>query len=273
MLRKTVVLAQLEVHGCTAELQVNGIPVSVVADEPDRVPRENVAVEQLLIPGANTLELWVSDGSNPEALSSPRREVEFRPMRAIGRLLRFDDGSDTLPEHGDLLLEVAFEWAAGAIARQSFPLSRSRGVDLGKMHGRWGWQDAPALVLEPALVDEACAVMDELEAAVRAGDQPRFEQLWQIPFDDAQRAYPALKAEALRLEMVDLLEACGRVSEPVPQRDRSRHAFRLVARGKLVELLDADHTPSFKLVDAEGSPPMAQPLMLGRMGGRLRVVR
>ena len=273
MHRDTVVLAQLEVHGCTAELQVNGIPVSVVADEPDRVPRENVAVEQLLVPGNNTLSLWVAEGSDPRALSAPRREVERRPMTAIGRLLRFAEGSGTLPEEGALLLEVAFEWAAGAMERQTFPLSRSRSVELGTMHGRWSWQDAPDLSLEPALVDEACTVMNELEAVVRAGDQRRFERLWQIPFDDAQRAYPALKAEALRLEMVDLLEACGRVTDPVPFRDRSRHAFRLVAGGKLVELIDDDHTPSFKLVDVEVGASLAQPLMLGRIGGRLQIVR
>ncbi|MBL8741379.1 MAG: hypothetical protein JNK04_09800, partial [Myxococcales bacterium] len=106
----TIIHAQLEVFDTTAELWLNGVPVSRIQNDPSRVPIENVAVAQLLIPGSNTLELLVEPGSHPSVGRSEQRELPFRKMSAFARLLRFRQGASGMKEEGELLGEVFFRW-------------------------------------------------------------------------------------------------------------------------------------------------------------------
>jgi hypothetical protein len=155
----------------------------------------------------------------------------------------------------------------------TFPVSRARSADLGPANGRWAWQDAPALRLDEALLDEACALLDELDAAISTGDANRVWALSEPLVRDTLRAYPTISQEMLRADLAGLLDRCSKVSTPVVVRERARHDFRLVGRDKLLQLVDDDWSPSFKLVDVPGAEPMGYPMMLGRVGAELRIVR
>ncbi|MBW2522815.1 MAG: hypothetical protein JRI23_01505 [Deltaproteobacteria bacterium] len=271
MSEPTVVYAQLAVEGCTAELYLNGIPITRVTPRP-RVPVENVAVEQFLVPGTNHLTLVVEPGSKPSQARTEYREMEYRPLEAWGRLLRFREGVPAEVEHGELLGEVSVIWADGKPARRTVPIEESTGIELGAAHGRWDWQDAPKLVLDDALVDEACAVMDELAMAIRTGHTGLWWQHIELQARDVQRAYPAITEAYIRGEMASDVQEYGGI-DPVVPRDRSRHDFRLAGGDRLLQLVDEDWTSSLEVLDPGSGAPVAYRLMLARIGKTLRVVR
>ncbi|MBI4703210.1 MAG: hypothetical protein HY744_19005 [Deltaproteobacteria bacterium] len=267
----SIVLAQLQVQDCTAELYVNGIPL--IRLTPARVPIENVAVEHLLVPSTNSIEVVVEPGPSPSLARTGYGELGFRAMEAVGRLVRFPEGVPGLVEHGELLGETRFGWASPHPERRAFPAAVSTQVELGPAHGRWAWQDAPQLTLDQALLEEACALIDRVEAALRAGLVEPLWQLAELQVKDVLRAYPALSESELRADLAELLHHHQQATDPVIPHDPSNHDFRLVAGGKLLELCDRDWTTSIKLRDPKDGSPVPYRLFVARIGPALRIVR
>ncbi len=268
----SIIHAQLEVSECTAELVLNGVPVTRIVASPTRIPIENVAVMQLLVPGTNMLEIVVEPGATPSVARTDKREIPFKKMSAIGRLIKFQDGVPALVEHGDLLAEVAFRWQDASVDRQTFPQASAMQVELGAAFGQWGWQTAPDLVPGQALFDEARAAMDEVETAVRAFHEERFWELTELQIRDVLRAYPAVTEPYLRGDLSTMMAHLKKGKEPVVKRDPANHDFRVVGGGKLLQCVDKDWTTSFKLNDPGGGT-IPYTIFLARIDGRLRIVR
>lgn len=269
----SIIHAQLEISGCTAELWLNGVPVMRLDQTPGRVPIQNFAVMQLLVPGTNMLEIVVEPGSTPSVGRTEKRELMFSKMWATGRLIRFEEGASGLVEEGHLLTEVNFRWDDPTLNdRMMFPKSSGMQVEMGAAFGTWGWQKAPDLVLDEALIAEARAVLDELEAALRAFDEQRFWQLTELQIKDVLRAYPALSEPAMRSELTTMIAHIKEGKDPVFARDPENHDFRIVGGGKLLQCIDKDWTTSFKVRDPAGDV-LPYRIMLARIDGKLRVVR
>lgn len=269
----SIIHAQLEVAGCTAELWLNGIPVMRLDQSPGRVPIENFAVHQLLVPGTNMLEIVVEPGSTPSVSRTERHELLFKKMSAVGRLIRFEEGASGLVEEGHLLTEVNFRWDDPTLNdRMMFPKSSGMQVEMGSAFGQWGWQKAPDLVLDEATIAEARAVLDEVEAALRAFDEKRFWELTELQIKDVLRAYPALTESAMRSELATMIANIKKGKDPVFARDPANHDFRIVGQGKLLQCIDKDWTTSFKVRDPDGDA-LSYRIMLARIDGRLRIVR
>jgi len=269
----TIIHAQLEVGDCTAELSVNGIPATRIAWSPTRIPIENVAAAQLLIPGTNMLELLVEPGATPSVARTDKRELPFKKMWAVARLVRFHDGASGLPEEGEILAEVKFRWEDASLDRQTFPQSTAIQVEMGAAFGRWAWQDAPELVQGDALREEANAVLDEVEAAIRAFHADRFWSLTELQIADVLRAYPAVTEGFLRSDLATMFDHYRKMKDPVMARDRDAQDFRLVAGDKLLHCIDKDWSTTFKLRDPDDASAVPYTIMLGRIGGKLRIVR
>lgn len=269
----SIVHAQLEVFDTTAELWINGIPVSRIENDPSRVPIENVAVAQLLIPGTNTLELLIEPGAHPSIGRSDKRELPFKKMSAYARLLRFRDGASGLKDEGELLGEALFRWGDASLESQVFPQSTAVQVDMGAAYGRWAWQDAPPLVLDDALVAEARAVLDEVETAIRSFNKERFWSLTELQIKDVLRAYPAVTEAYLRADLEAMFNHYRDKPDPVMKRDPEDHDFRLVAGDRMLQCIDKDWSTSFKLRDPEDGSAVPYRIMLARIDGKLRIVR
>lgn len=269
---QTIVLSQLVVDGCTAELYLNGAPISHLLDP--NISAENMAAEQWLVPGNNTLEVVVMVGSKPSVAKTEPRDLDFKPMSAIARLIRFKDGVKATVENGELLLEATWEWRDGNPNKLRFPQSGFASKDFGAAHGAWAWQSAPVLTLDDALIDEARAVMDELEAAIKSGHLDRLWKLTELQMQDCVRAFSAVSEEFLRGELASMIATYKDAGDDafVP-RERSRHDFRLVCGGRLLQLVDEDFKPSFRLIDPRTQQIVHFPTYLGRVGNDLRVLR
>lgn len=56
-------------------------------------------------------------------------------------------------------------------------------------------------------------------------------------------------------------------------RNPALHDFRLLARNRVLQLIDADWSTSFKLRDPEDTAGMPYKLLLARVDGELRIIR
>lgn len=269
----TIIHAQLEVGECTAELLVNGIPAVRIAWSPTRIPIENMAVAQLLIPGTNQLELLVEPGSTPSVARTEKRQQKFKKMWAAARLIRFEEGTGGLPEDGEVLGEAKFAWEDDTLPEQTFPQSTAIQIEMGAAYGRWGFQDAPELVLNDALRDEANGVLDEVDAALRVFHEERFWELTELQVRDCIRAYPAVTESYLRNELTTMFAHYSKGKDPVAPRDREVQDFRLVGGGKLLQCLDKDWSTTFKVRDPGDGSAGPYSILLGRINGKLRIVR
>ncbi len=270
MTNPTIVLAQLKIDNCTAELYLNGVPLMRLL--PDRMTIQNIPAEEFLLPGKNTLEILVEPGNRPSLARSESRSIPFQPMHAIGRLIRFPDGVPGTVEHGELIAETIFDWPAATPDQQVFPQSMITHVDLGAAHGAFSWQSAPPLSLDDYTLNEALTLLNEIELAIRTYDTHRLWQLSAMKNEDVVRSYMAVDEGFLRSELESLMAHQRKATDPVKRRDPRQHDFRLVAGGRLLECIDQDWTPSFKLLDPDGDPLPYQ-LFLARINGQLQIVR
>ena len=274
-LADTVVHAQLEVEGCTAELWLNGIPVSRIVSSPTRIPIENIAVHQLIVPGTNMLEVLIEPGESPSVARTDRREVRFeKKLGATARLIRFREGVPGQVSEGELLSETSYRWEDDSVPARIFPESSAMQVEMGAAYGRWAWQDAPDLVMGDALRQEANHVLAEIEAAIVGMHTQRFWDLTELQVRDVMRAYPAVTEEYLRSDLETMFGAYRNAPRPVLPRAVENQDYRLVAGGKMLQCIDRDYSSTFKLRDLnDASSFVSYSIFLARIDGELRVVR
>jgi hypothetical protein len=262
-----VIYAELQIIGCTAELYLNGLPLTRLSPTTTRF--EAVAAEEFVVGGENAIELLVEPGPRPSSARTQRHDVATPGAEAAARLVRYPDGVFTEAENGEIL--AAIEWK-GRPEIAAFPQSFRRTADLGA-RPRWSWQDAPPLVLDEALVSEARAVLEDVARAIRSGSADAFWAATEIRSREGLRAYPALREDEGRAELAKLLAFYTTVPDPVLPFTPERHDFRLVAEDRVLQCVDDDGSASLKLKDPTDGGVVPYPLFLARVGGRLHVVR
>lgn len=264
-----VIYAELEVHACTAELYVNGFPLSRLA--PETTHFEATAAHEFLVPGDNELEILVEPGTRPSLARTERRDLATPGATATARLVRYPDGVFTEAENGEILAEI--NWL-GRPEVAVFPQSMSRLAALGGGHGRWSWQDAPVLVLDEQLVLEARAVLDDVARTYRSGDVDAAWRATEIRVREGLRAYPSMSEAEGRAELAKVLAYYKRSPEPVRPFTPERHDFRLVARDRVLQCVDVDWSASLKLENpSDAGAFVPYQLFLARIDGRLQVIR
>ncbi len=273
---KHIVYAELHVHGCTAELYLNGIPLRRCASPAS--PSASIPVHEYLVPGANALEVVVEPGPTPSAARTTRTAAPPAGASVTARLVQreaqsFGDGLD-----GEELAALA--WNGPANEAVEFPLALHVEKDLGPRAGRWAWQDAPALVLDDATRAEIAAVVATVADAFESGRPAKAVDLLEVRFAEHARAYPDHDPRTPRSELSSSVRRAANEGWSVRALDAAAHDFRLCAGGRLVEIVDEDWAPSLRFapggtvadepVDEEEIPV---PMLLGRIDGRLCVVR
>jgi hypothetical protein len=128
-------------------------------------------------------------------------------------------------------------------------------------------------VLDTATLEETLDMLDQVEAAIRAFDEERLWHLTEYQRGDVLRAYPALSEVYLRRELETLLRHQRNVPDPVVPRDRSRHDFRVVADGRMLQCIGADWKSSVRLRNPGTGSELQYPLFLSRLDSKLRIVR
>jgi len=283
----TQIQSDLDVKGCRAQLYLNDIPVMLL--DPRGMGGQRVASEQLIVPGKNRLELLVEPGLTPSTARTGARHLE-KPTEgdnpfASAKTVRFTidmlpGEKDSLPsiEAPAVVAEAKWEWpprvpdeSGKAVIR--FPQSVITEIDLGPGRGRWRWQDAPPLVLDDALREEVNRFLDEFDAAFRTS---RVDVLWELSRqqgEDMQRCYSGLTEDFLRADLARVVAFYGRSAEPAFPRVPDRADFHLAAGDRLLNVVDTDWVPSYRLRDPDDGSEVGVPMFLARVDGNLRIVR
>jgi hypothetical protein len=286
-LDNAVLHAEIELEACSGEVTVNGIPVVTL---PEALPSfmQSVPVNPLVVAGLNALELAV--GLDPEAPSVSRRARRNSPSlssaaRAVARLVRYplEPGTFASPEMGDVL--VRLEWSAAEDTSEASPRELRATVDLGEGFGRWSWQDAPPLSLEGGTRLEVIGVLEEIRAAIRAGDAEALLRLIAIKFREVGAAYPGASDAASeakdRENLAVWLGQFAAAPERVLPLDLDALDLRLAAEQRILIPTTRRFTSAIELkmaVDDEDGTPRGDvevpyEVKLARIDGKLAVVR
>lgn len=284
-LDNAVLHAEIELEACSGEVTFNGIPVVTL---PEALPSftQSVPVNPLVVAGLNALELAVDlDPEAPSVCRRARRSSPSSAARAVARLVRYplEPGTFASPEMGDVLLRL--EWSAAEDTSEASPRELRATVDLGEGFGRWSWQDAPPLSLEDGTRLEAIGVLEEIRAAIRAGDAEALLRLIAIKFREVGAAYPGASDAASeakdRENLAVWLGQFAAAPERVLPLDMGALDLRLAAEQRILIPMTRRFTSAIELrmaVDDEDGTPRGDvdvpyEVKLARIDGALRVVR
>jgi hypothetical protein len=258
--------ALLGAEKCTAELYLNDVPISRLT--PAGLAAEGRAIEQYLIPGTNRVE----PGERPSQTRAGTRTMNLEGATAFAFVGRYAVGETVSATTGKKLAEVRFTSADLKDEPAVFPRSLIAEFDAGPAHGRWDWQDAPVLTPSNELFDEAHQVLGEIAEIFRRQSGQLYFAVTEVQCRDAMRAYPAWNEAGVRAELDEQAKMYASVDDPIVPVDTMRNDFRIVAGGRMLQCLDQDWTTSLKLRSKRGTL-VPHPVLLARIGGRLRVVR
>lgn len=269
--------AQLEAIDCTAELWLNDVPLSRIADDPERMKLENVAIDHWVLEGDNTLELVVSPGATPSVARAPHDDRRLKPTaRASACILRVSLDTEGTSRCGDVLTELNF--LATTSELDAAPWVASSGVRLERPRGQderpWSFETAEALTLGDDLLADAERALREIEECYETGDPARLYRVLEHTLGDVQRAFPAQTETHLLESYAELMTRYTPSRPPVLREPRHRD-YRIVGHGRLLECVDRDWTASVLLHDEARGLAVPLQLWLGRpsKGGPLRVLR
>ena len=265
-----VIYAQIYAEGCSAELWLNGFPLSRIT--PKGMRGESIAAQQFLITGTNTLELVVAPQGRPSRARHERRKEVIPEAMVKGWVTRYEDDAEPVPEQGAILCQVAFETPNPKTDPHEWPAIVSQPFDMSGI-ARWSWQDAEPITLNESVVDEARAVLQELGYATAVGLVEPYFKLTEILIRDCLEAYPAVQEDLIRADLAQFLAHYQKVKDPVVPLRREANDFRLVAGGRAMQCIDSDGTASLKLRNPDDDKPVPSNVFLARIGGKLRIVR
>ncbi|MFO0614737.1 MAG: hypothetical protein U0414_19275 [Polyangiaceae bacterium] len=276
--------AELELTDCSGELWINGIPIE---GQQTRRPlfEVSVGVHHLLVPGTNTLELWVDVEGIPRDYLRPRDAPAREKAHAVGRLVRYPAGVMANPDNGQVLAEI--EYRGKFDDSKQAPRVVHGAVDLGAAFGAWSWQSAPLISpqkaagtfeLDDATRREAESLLEDVHTALFSGDADRMLELVKVRWEEMDRAWPGRNdAEDRARHAAFLSRVAADPRKRVPL-NRVKHDFRIVGNGRLLECIDVDFMPSIRIAqevepDRWALAPYA--VTMARVGpnGRLAVVR
>lgn len=273
--------AELELTDCSGELWINGIPIEGLQSRRPMF-EVSIGVHHYLVPGVNTLQLWIDVDGIPRDYLRERESPPREKAHAVGRLVRYAAGVMANPDNGQLLAEI--EYRGKYDDSKKAPRVVHGQVDLGAAFGPWSWQTAPLIELDPAggpsdgTRREAESLLEDVHTALFTGNAERMLELVKVRWEEMDRAWPGRNDADDRTKHAAFLSRVA--SDPrrrVPL-NRNKHDFRVVGNGRLLECIDVDFMPSIRIAQ-EVEPnrwalaPYGVTMARVGPGGRLAVVR
>jgi hypothetical protein len=251
------ILMQLRLKGGTAEVRVNDIPVNRTVD--DEIVNVTVPVPEFLVNGENTLKLYAAptDPDNPGDFSAKARIAGF----TFGDTVDFDEGEEFA------LLEWTEENAGRPVGQR---------FDYATDH-KWVWENAPKITLSADVRARLDAFTARMQAAFSARDPGPINAAREVFYKEIARAYPPPLLARTAEEFADDLKSEDEDAWGVKLFEPSPDNYRLVADGRLVDLVGPDNIPLVGTIPGfSGAPPDEAwnlPLRVAIKGDEVIVVR
>jgi hypothetical protein len=248
---------QMRAETAQVEIRVNDIPL-VREEVPDRTEL-SVPVEEYLVEGWNRLALFAApiEGGAPESARAVARVAEFEH----GEFLDLDGGR----EAAQLL------WSPQPRAMQAEFRAPPEGV--------WRWTTAPVLTLDGELRAALETWVAAVHGAFERREAERLNGLRSVYLDEISVAYNRQTADFYASDFEEMLLETPAEDWRVAPYEPRPDDFRLVAGGRLVDVVDAAGNPLVRQDVAPappGEPPVygaEMPMLLGLVENRLRILR
>lgn len=266
---RTATILEAEVDNCDAEVYLNGVPLALLLSSRNRGAA--VPVMQQLVQGDNCLTLAVNPGATPGNALAGDDWTAPHEARAVARLVTYPLG--VFPGDPSGLEHGALRWSGDGLEAGT---RRVEGLmDWGDMWpvpaGPWAWESAPVLDLDTTR-GAVEAFIARVHAALADGDTDFMLRLTDRYIRELAVAYSLDPGQELK-KSADLFS--GQFAEPgwaMEPLEPDEHDLRLCAGGRLVECVRADREPILCGVpDADGGQYMF-PMMVGAVGGQLRLL-
>lgn len=266
-----LLVVKIEVLDCEAEVLLNGMPIARASAARNRVV---VPVHEYAVEGDNQLELvlWPHPAQLVESpMPSPQGVVSTGKQAARVRML--------LPRTGNLADEdsartlAQIDWAAPEGSACELPLTLSEQLTLPASFPRWRWLDAPPFEPNAELRQLALGFVQALAQGLSAGDFDAYQRATRLRQEELAVAYqfdPVQAAARLREHLANA-HAAQRLNW-LPMDEQSL-VLRPVARGRLVECLDATGAAMLRTAPDEAGRSLALPLRLAAVERQLYVLR
>ena len=261
-----LMVLRLEVRGCAAEAQFNGLPLLRAS------PAQPVAllpVHEYTLVGGNALALEIEPGPAGAPAPPPEPRLTDGQAQASLRLLlpRIDGVAD--PASARSLAQL--DWAPAADTLVELPLQLRQAAELPASFPRWRWLDAPP-VADPAAVHAlVAAFLLEIALGLARGNPEPWLLACRLKLEEQAAAYQRPLADdvaRLRRHLAQLHTRGLKVVLPAAAGLR----LRPVAGGRLLDCLASDGSPALRGTLADGSA-VAWPARIAVVDGRCHVLR
>lgn len=258
------------VVGCSAEVYLNDIPLARMQHDLGH-DRFGMSVNHLVCAGRNTLELLVGGGDRPSTARRAAGAHSTLGMRAELRLVRHAPGA--VIGRADPLETLYAGRFEGDGRDAPFPHSLRGECIAQPVFPSWSWEHAERLRLDDRLAREVVEVLAEYRAILLARDLDREREFSQLLHDEVCLAYGSDAAVSRAgLDQV-LREEWGRPDWGVDAIEATELDLRLCCDGRLVQCIRPDWDDAIRATPGVDGGRMSVPMMLGRLGGRLRRIR
>lgn len=273
---------QFYLQNVTGEVRVNGVPVHSVP-EPLEATDQTIPVNGLVIAGMNSVDLVLDIEGSPSVSTYRRQQKANKDAMAMIRVLRFpSDGGPVFAMPIPSNIVAYREWLGEKDESEEAPRVVSLTFDAGAgFGGPWSWQSAPKLQLDPATIEEARVICENVRSAIVSGNARDLLRMAEIRFREVGEAFGATSDAEDIAQLERWIQQYASEPDRVLPLDPRQFDFRLVADERILQPLNKDWSHPVRMnqpVTDQDDNPMGDmeipySLLLARIGGKLAIVR
>lgn len=256
---------------CTAEAQVNGVPVC--RSGPDSALLDCRPVNHFVVAGENTFTLVVEQGPTPRTALTPSAIDRKSKQKLKARLcLRsVPGGAFANDPRARELLRIA--WDQAPLQPYRPPVVLSEKIGLPGTAEAWSWLQGDNMRSD-AILQNITGMLRDLRESLVNGDPEPFIRRSTIRFNEAAAAFGMDVEEhkqAFREQLRRIAAEPGFEMQPL---NAETMDLRICAGGKLVDCVDRTWEPLLRTLKlASGATRLRYPAKVASIGGELQIVR
>lgn len=261
-------MLEAAVSGCDAEIWLNDVPLILLGkNKPKSVA---IPVNELVVDGPNVLVALVQPGPTPASARANPSKAVLAGASVRASLSEYKAGA--VPGDGSGTTLIALEWV-GTDREEVFPNVVVKEKDLGPRFGPWAWQAASPMSLSAGDASEIAAMLNALRSSLSQRSPDLLLQLAAIRTDEIERAYGLPRGSRAQLGRDILTEVFAKPTFAMAPLKPEQFDFRGCAGGRLVECIAKDWQPILRQQPVSDEAPIDLPMLVGRVGGKLAILR